>query len=93
MGTWSKTKHDFGSILTGSTQRCQIEYTGSKEVLEIEPLCNCVGYTFRDKILTLTWKVRKNIVQPYLSTKVVAIVYKDQSIDDITLTGYITNEI
>ena len=89
MEIWSSKEHDFGDVQQGSTQRVEITYTGTKKILEIEPLCNCVGYKFENNALLLTWKIRKNIVTEYQSNKIVAVIYEDGSIDDLTLKAYI----
>lgn len=86
---WNKKEHDFGSVSQGTVQRTIFEYTGNKEILEIEPLCSCVGFKFENNNLMLSWKIRDRVVTSYQSTKIIAIIYADGSIDDLTLTAYI----
>ena len=86
---WNKTEHDFGEVSKGVTLVTEFIYTGNKEVLEIEPLCSCVGYTFKDNTLTLRWAVKKNPITSFSSDKIIMIVYKDKSIDDLKLLAYI----
>lgn len=89
MEMWNKKEHDFGQVNHSTIQTVDFIYNGGKEVLEIEPLCNCVGYTFKDNILKLKWKVKSNPIKSYDSKKVIMIIYKDQTIDDLTLRAHI----
>lgn len=86
---WDKKEYDFGNVPHSTTQNVTFIYSGDKEVLEIEPLCNCVGYTFKDNVLKLRWKIKQNPPRSYDSKKVVMITYKDQTIDDLTLKAHI----
>lgn len=90
MENWDKVEHDFGQVPHSSIQRTTFTYTGDKEIKEIEPLCSCVGFTFSNNQLNLSWKTKPNPEYSYDSKKVVMIIYKDQSIDDLTLKAYIT---
>ena len=89
MENWDKREYDFGEVNHSSIQNTEFIYTGSKEVLEIEPLCNCVGYTFKDNVLKLRWKIKQNPIKSYDSKKIVMITYKDLTIDDLTLKAFI----
>jgi len=92
METWDKTYHDFGTTSSNTTLTHTFTYTGSKEVSKIEPLCNCVGFRFENNKLYLRWKIKPNLKEGYHSKKIVAIIYDDDSIDDLTLTAYIHGE-
>lgn len=89
MEMWDRIEYDFGTVKSGSTQTTKFQYNGDKEVLEIEPLCNCVGYKFENNILKVRWTTKKNVVQPYQSTKIIMIVYEDGAIDELTLKAMI----
>ena len=86
---WNKKEHDFGQVNHSTQQNTEFKYIGDKEVLEIEPLCNCVGYTFKDNVLKLRWKIKQNPTRSYDSQKVIMITYKDLTIDDLTLKAHI----
>lgn len=92
METWDNIHHDFGATDSNTTLTHTFTYTGSKEVSKIEPLCNCVGFRFENNKLHLRWKVKPNTKEGYHSKKIIAIIYKDDSIDDLTLTAYIYGE-
>lgn len=89
LSSWDKIKYDFGKVNHSTIQIVEFRYNGDKEVSEIEPLCNCIGHTFKDNVLTLRWKIKQHPPRSYESTKVIMIVYKDQSLDDLTLKAYI----
>lgn len=86
---WDKVEYDFGDVKSGSTQTTRFQYNGNKGVQEIEPLCNCVGFKFEDNLLKVRWTTKKNVVQPYQSTKIIMIIYDDNTIDEITLKANI----
>lgn len=89
---WNKIEHDFGKVPPGAILNTSFTYNGNKEVRTIEPLCNCVGYTFNNNVLRVTWKVKKQYPKSQDSNKVVMIVYSDDSIDDLTLKAYVNIE-
>jgi hypothetical protein len=87
MEMWNKISHDFGKVQSGSIQTTKFVYNGSKEVREIEPLCNCLNCKFEDNELKVIWKTKANIVTEFQSNKIIAVIYDDQTIDDLTLTA------
>jgi hypothetical protein len=86
---WNKVEHDFGTVPQGAILNTSFTYNGNKGVQTIEPLCNCVGYTFKDNMLRVTWKVKKHYPKSQDSNKVIMIVYSDDSIDDLTLKAHV----
>lgn len=86
---WDKNVHNFGSVKKGTTNFTEFTYNGDKEILEIEPLCNCVGFSRNENKLSVWWKVKQNPKESYQSEKIIAVTYKDNSIDDLTLKAYI----
>lgn len=84
---WSQTKINLGNVPSPSQHVIKITYTGTKEVQDIEPLCTCVGAKFDGETLILTWKIK-----PYPKNtdtlKLVAISYKDGTIEDIELRAH-----
>lgn len=86
---WNKVEHDFGRIKSGSIQTTSFTYSGGKEVQTIEPLCNCISARLVNNILNVTWKTKPNVVREYESNKVIMIIYRDESIDDLTVKGII----
>lgn len=83
MEQWNKSEIDFHTVSKGSILKGQFIFVGDKKIKEIEPLCSCVGYTFKDNILNVTWKVKPTAKGKI--EKFIMIVYTDLSVDDLTL--------
>ena len=89
MENWDKKLHDFGTVPKGCTLKTEFEYLGNKQIKEIEPTCNCVGFILEGNCLKVKWNVKKVAVVSYQSNKTVMVVYEDGTLDDLTLTAYI----
>jgi hypothetical protein len=89
MENWDRKLHDFGTVNKGSTLKTEFEYLGTKTIKEIEPMCNCVGFKLTDNCLQLKWNVKKDPATSYQSNKTIMITYRDDTVDDLTLTAYV----
>lgn len=82
---WDIKEYDFKEVPAGTVLTHSFKYSGNKEVLEVEPLCNCINARFINNALSITWKTNKNVHNSYESVKVIMITYVDGSVDDITV--------
>jgi len=89
MENWNKQLHNFGNLTKGNTYKTHFEYLGSKSIKEIEPLCSCVKYKFNENKLTVNWTIKNGIASNYVSNKIIMITYQDDTVDDLTVTGFV----
>ena len=89
MANWNKQLHDFGTVSKGAVLKTEFEYLGNKQIKEIEPTCNCVGFKLEDNCLQLKWNVKQYAEVSYQGSKTVMVIYDDLTLDDLTLTAYI----
>ena len=89
MNNWDREEHNFGTVPKGSKLKTVFTYLGTKKIKEMETYCNCVSYLLTGNTLHVEWKVKPDYKKPTDSQKVIAIIYEDDSLDDLTLKAHI----
>lgn len=82
---WTNLIVNFPPTNAGTKLFSVHEYSGLKQIKSIQPSCPCVSYRYKNKVLTLEWKTKKDVETSYVSFKYVTITYKDGTTSEINL--------